>query len=165
MGKSLGDLFDDTKTAEDMIALLQDTAARAVAQDIEAHKQIWQEMKPDEREASLTRAVGWATRRAGHRIKCPACGCPALIRGSSYGVVATEVREDVIVQRQMMLPSSFECVACHLNISGLSKLSACGLGDAFTATSRVSAADFFDLHTEEELEEAQAGSLEDDYNE
>jgi hypothetical protein len=68
-----------------------------------------------------------------------------------------------------MLPSSFECVACHLKISGLSKLSACGLGDAFTATSTVSAADFFGLHTEEELEEARAGSieqeLEEDYNE
>jgi hypothetical protein len=162
-------LFDDPKTAENMIASLQDIAAKAVAQDIEAHKEIWQKKKPDEREASLARAVGRATRRAGHRTKCPACGSPALIRGSSHGVVTTEVGEDVIVQRQMMLPSSFECVACHLKISGLSKLSACGLGDAFTATSTVSAADFFGLHTEEELEEARAGSieqgLEEDYNE
>ena len=39
------------------------------------------------------------------------------------------------MQRQTMLPSSFECLACKLKISGISKLSACGLGDAFTATS------------------------------
>ncbi len=157
MGKSLGDLFDDPDTAENMIVSLQDTAAKAVAKDIEGHKQIWQEKEPDEREASLARAVAWATRRAGHRIECPACGSPALIRGSSHGVVTTEVREDVIVQRQTKLPSSFECVACHLEISGLSKLSACGLGDAFTATSRISAADFFGLHTEEELETGDSG--------
>jgi hypothetical protein len=53
-----------------------------------------------------------------------------------------------------MLPSSFECVACNLKISGISKLSACGLGDAFTATSTFSASKFFGLYTEEELEEA-----------
>jgi hypothetical protein len=168
MGKSLDDLFDHPKTAEEMIASLRDIAAKAVAQDIEAHKGIWEKKKPDERKASLAQAVAAATRRAGHRTKCPACGSPAVIRGSSHGVVSTEVGEDVIVQRQTMLPSSFECVACDLKISGLSKLSACGLGDAFTATSRVSAAEFFGLHTEEELEEARAGSPEedgDDFNE
>jgi hypothetical protein len=168
MGKGLEDLFDDPKTAEEMIASLQDIAAKAVARDIEAHKQIWQDKKPDEREASLAQAVAWATRRTGHRTKCPACGSPALIHGSSQGVVTTEVSEDVIVQRQTMLPSSFQCVACDLKISGLSKLSACGLGDAFTGTSTVSAADFFGLHTDEELEEARAGSLgleEEDFNE
>lgn len=165
MGKGLDDLFDDPKTAEEMIASLQDTAAKAVAQDIEAHKQIWQQKKPDEREVSLAQAVARVTRHAGHRTKCPACGSPALIRGSSQGVVTTQVGEDVIVQKQTMVPSSFQCVACNLKISGLSKLSACGLGDAFTATSTVSAAAFFGLYTEEELEEARAGSIEEDFNE
>jgi hypothetical protein len=169
--KSLADLFDDPETAEDMIASLQDTAAKAVAQDIEAHKQIWEKKKPEERKASLAQAVAKANRHVGHRTKCPACGSPALIRGSMQGVVTTEVGEDVIVQKQTMLPSSFECVACDLKISGLSKLSACGLGDAFTGTSTLSAAAFFGLHTDEELEEARASSPEseedgyDDFNE
>jgi hypothetical protein len=169
MGKSLDDLFNDPKTAEHMIASLQDTAAKAVAQDIEAHKQIWLDKKPNELEASLAQAVAWATRHAGHRAICPACGSPALIRGSGRGAVTTEIGEDVIVQRQTMLPSSFECVACDLKISGLSKLSACGLGDAFTATSTSSAAEFFGLHTDEELDEVRATShepeWEEDYNE
>ena len=55
-----------------------------------------------------------------------------------------------------MLPSSFECIACGLRISGISKLSACGLGDAFTKTSKLSVAEFFGLYTEDELEEARA---------
>jgi hypothetical protein len=160
VGKSLGDLFDDPKTAEDMIGSLKDTAAKAVAQEIEAHKQIWGDKNPDERKACQAQAVAWATRHAGHRATCPACGSPGLIRGSRHGVVTTELGEDLIVQKQTMLPSSFECVACGLKFSGLSKLSACGLGDAFTATSTSSAAEFFGLHTDEELEEARAGSLE-----
>jgi hypothetical protein len=165
MGKSLGDLFDDPKAAEHMIASLQDSAAKAVAKDVEAQKQLWQKKNSVQREASLAQAVAWATRHAGHRVTCPACGSPALVRGSGQGVVTTEIGEDMIVQRQTMLPSSFECVACGLKISGFSKLSACGLGDAFTATSTSAAAEFFGLHTEEELAEAQATSLEPEWEE
>jgi len=44
-----------------------------------------------------------------------------------------------------MLPSSFECTACSLKVSGYSKLNACGLGDAFIATSHYGAAEYFDL--------------------
>jgi hypothetical protein len=67
-----------------------------------------------------------------------------------------------------MLPSSFECIACGLKILGLSKLSACGLGDAFSARSTYSAAEFFGLYTEEEIEEARKeppDHYEEDFNE
>ena len=53
-----------------------------------------------------------------------------------------------------MLPSAFECIACGLKISGLSKLSACGLGDAFTSTTRMTPAEYFGLYTEQDLEQA-----------
>ncbi len=167
MGKSLDDLFDDAKTAEEMIALLEDAAAKAVEQDIKAHKQVWQNKTAEEREIALAQATAWAMRQAGHRAECPACGSPSLIPGSPQGAVTTEIGEDMIVQRQTTLPSSFECVACGLRIRGLSKLSACGLGDAFTATSSFSAAEFFGLHTDEELEQARAEypEWEEDFNE
>jgi hypothetical protein len=47
------------------------------------------------------------------------------------------------------------------------RLSACGLGDAFTETSVYTAAEFFELYTEEDLEEARAGmpEYEPDFNE
>lgn len=168
MDKGLGDLFDDPEKAEEMITSLRDTAAKAVAGDIAAHKRVWEQKSSDEREASLKQAVAWATRRMGHRAKCPACGSPALIRGSGQGTVTTEVGEDMVLQKQTMVPSSFECVACGLKISGLSKLSAAGLGDAYTATSTWSAAEFFGLHTDEELEEARGlaePEWEEDFNE
>lgn len=169
MGKALGDLFDNSKAAEDLVASLQDTAAKAVEQDIEKHKKVWENKGPAEKEASLAQAISWASRHAGHRTKCPACSSPSLIHGSSHGDVSTEVGDEVVVQKQRMLPSSFECIACNLRISGLSKLTACGLGDAFTASSRFSVAEFFGLHTDEELEEARAEGaeppFEDDFNE
>jgi hypothetical protein len=111
-------------------------------------------------------ATAWATREAGHRVTCPACGSSALVQGSPSGSVATEVREDEVVQRQKMLPSSFSCIACGLRISGLSRLTACGLGDAFTARTPFSIADFFGLYTEDDLERARReNALEPDFNE
>ena len=167
MGKTLDDLFKDPSEAEAMISLLKETAAKAVQRDIKAHEQVWQKKIPDEKDAALARATTWATRQAGHRVKCPACGSPSLVQGSPQGTVTTKVVEDQIVQTQGMLPSSFECVACDLRISGLSRLTACGLGDAFTATSSYWAADYFMLYTEQDLAEARAEipEPEEDFNE
>ena len=48
-----------------------------------------------------------------------------------------------MVETQQYLPSKFECVACQLKISGLSPLTACGLGDTFTATFTYELADYY----------------------
>ena len=172
MDKTLGDLFSDPGAAEEMISSFEDTAAKAVRQDIEEHRRLFENKIAEEQETSLAQATVWATQHAGHRTKCPACGSPALIHGSRHGAVTTEISEDMIVQTQSMMPSSFECVACDLRISGLSKLSASGLGDEFTATSSSLASDFFGLYTEKEFEQALAESspewesdFEPDFNE
>lgn len=100
MGKNLGDLFDDPKTAEDLITSLKDTAAKAVQQDIKAHKEIWEGKSSEEQAASLAQATSWASRHVGHRTKCPACDSPSLIHGSSHGPVTTDIGDDMVVQRQ-----------------------------------------------------------------
>lgn len=166
MGRELSDLFSDSAAAQEMINSLEDAAAKAVNQDINAHAQVWKNKEDNERDAAAAQAETWAIRQAGHRVNCPSCGSRALVRGNASGTVATEVTSDVVVQRQTMLPSSFECVACGLRISGLSKLSACGLGDAFSAKSTYSAAEFFGLYTEDELEEArnEMPEFEPDFN-
>lgn len=83
------------------------------------------------------------------------------------GEVSTKILDDEFQQRQNMLPSAFERFACGLKIVGHSKLSACGLGDVFTSKSTYLPAAFFELYTEEDLEEArQEGSyFEEDFNE
>jgi hypothetical protein len=169
MDKNLGDFFSDPDSVQAMIVALRDTAAKAVAREIEAHKKIWKDKSADDQKLAREQAVVWATRHKGHRVACPACESPAIIRGSGQGSVTTLIDEGEVVQKQTMLPASFECVACGLKISGLSKLSACDLGDAFIATSTLSPAEYFELHTDEELEEARASSgepeFEEDFNE
>jgi hypothetical protein len=167
VGKTLNDFFADATSANKLIAALRDTAARAVGQDIDAHRQIWKKKSDSDQKLAREQAAVWANRHAGHRVDCPACASPALIRGSGQGSVSTVISDDEVVQKQNMLPSSFECIACGLKISGLSKLSACGLGDAFIATTTLSPAEYFNLHTDEELDEvrARAESAEPEYEE
>ncbi|MBC7101606.1 MAG: hypothetical protein H5U13_00035 [Parvibaculum sp.] len=145
MGLELENFVADPRAARMMIESLEDEAAKAVQQDIKAHAQVWQNKEPEEREDAKTQALSWAIKQSGHRVVCPACGCTALVQGSPSGIVATSVNDDEVRQKQAMLPTAFECIACGLRISGLSKLSACGLGNAFTATSTYSAAEFFGL--------------------
>jgi hypothetical protein len=166
-GRDLSSFVSDPQTAQSMIDSLEDAATKAVAQDIRALAQVWSDKDEEEKRKATAQATAWAMRQTGHRVACPACGSPALVRGNPSGTVATSVNEDEVVQRQTMLPSAFECIACGLRISGLSKLSACGLGDAFTAKSTYSAAEFFGLYTEEDLEEArnEMANYEEDFNE
>ena len=62
---------------------------------------------------------------------------------------------DVITEKQHFLPAQFECVACGLKMTGLSHLSAAGLGDGFTATTVYDAAELY----------AQEPEFEPDFNE
>jgi hypothetical protein len=165
LGKPLEELFKDPKLAGEMIASLKDSAAKSVEKDIHDHAEIWGKKDADERDVLKDQATTWASRHKGHRAACPACGCSALLRGSPQGSVSTDIRQDIVVQKQTMLPSAFECVACGLKISGLSKLSACGLGDAFVSTTNLSPAEFFGLYTEQDLDEARASAAEPEYEE
>lgn len=167
----LADFVQDPDNAIAMIESLQDAAAKAVNQDIKAHAKVWENKTEDERNNAILQATTWATRHTGHRTECPSCNSPALLQGSPSGEVTTSLDEDEIVQKQTMLPSSFECIACGLKVSGYSKLSACGLGDAFSEKTTYTAAEFFELYTEDDLEEAreegrsESGEYEPDFNE
>jgi len=168
MGKELADFVSDPGSAKAMIESLEDAAAKAVQQDINAHSKVWSNKSDTDRQASMTQAIAWATRQRGHRVTCPACHSPALVQGTASGDVATTVVDYEVTQRQGVIPSSFECIACGLRILGLSKLAAAGLGDAFAETSTYTPEEFFDLHTEDELEEARRQgqpAYEDDFNE
>lgn len=170
MGKSLADFVKDHKHAESLIESISDAAAKSVTQDISAHSKVWSNKSLEEKDEAVLQATAWATRQSGHRVSCPACKSTALLHGSPIGAVSTKIEEDEVIQRQSMLPSSFECIACGLKISGFSKLSACGLGNAFSEKTVYTAAEFFDLYTEYDLQEARneveaSYSYEPDFNE
>lgn len=159
-GEELTFIFgsEEAEIAADLIKSLEDKAARTVGSTIEAHRAEWDSKSPDEKELLTRQAEALSSRHVGHRVKCPSCSNRALLQGSSFGAPTQTLEDDVIVERQSMLPSTFECSACGLKISGYSKLNACGLGDAFMATSRYGAAEYFDLVDPEQL-------YDDDFNE
>jgi len=167
MGKSLSDFIEDSEQAKSLIESLEDAAAKAVTQDIKAHAKVWENKSEEEQKSALLQATTWATRHAGHRVECPSCKSEALLQGSASGAVSTKIEDDEVIQRQTMLPSSFECIACGLKITGFSKLTSCGLGDAFSEKTIYTAAEFFELYTEDEVEQArkEAFEYEPDFNE
>ncbi|MDC0833287.1 hypothetical protein POG22_09750 [Geitlerinema sp. CS-897] len=167
MDKSLSDFVKDSDQANSMIESLKDAAAKAVRQDINAHAKVWNNKSAEDRQEAISQANAWATRQSGHRVECPACKSPSLLQGSPSGKVSTKIVENEVIQQQSMLPSSFECIACRLKISGFSKLSSCGLGDAFSATTTYTPAEFFELYTEEDLEKRleDVSDYEPDFNE
>jgi len=172
LDKELDDFVSNPNKAQEYINSLNDAETKAVEQDIQKHSEEWKAKSEDERDAVELKAQTWATRDAGHRTQCPACSSPALLQGSPTGPVTKTIKDDKIIRQQDIFPTHFECIACGLKITGFSKLSACGLGDYFKATKTYTAAEFFDLYTEDDLESARDEAREeerydheDDYNE
>lgn len=145
MGEALPTLVGDeeSKLASELISASKDESAKAVAKAISAHRTVWEAKRAEEKAKLAQQASVWATRQAGHRIACPACGNNALVQGEPISQPLRKLDGDVIVETQEYLPSKFECVACQLKISGLSQLSACGLGATYKSTSTYDAADYY----------------------
>jgi hypothetical protein len=96
-----------------------------------------------ERLRGADQASIWAIKQTGHRVKCPACDCDALLSGAPIDAPIRTIDGDEITEVQQKLPSRFECIACGLKISGLPQLAACGLGDAYKTTSIYDAAEYY----------------------
>lgn len=140
------------KEAELHIVALEDESAKSVKGTINARKTIWGEKPEEERVTQSRQAEILSMRHDGHRVNCPACNSVALVQGSSTRPPKTIVKDDGITEKQTMLPSSFECVACGLKISGYSKLVACGLGNTYISTNHYDAIEYFEIDIEEEMD-------------
>lgn len=159
VGVPMAQIFglEEASTAATLIKALKDDAAKAVKGTINAHKTIWEEKDVEERNKLEKQAETLSSRADGHRVACPACHSVGLVQGAPAGPVATTFKDGMIVLRQPMLPSHFECKACGLKIIGYSKLSACGLGGTFTSTFSYEPAEFF----EDEFRDRWSGMDED----
>ena len=137
--ESLGDSLDrflgsaEACVATAMIEAAQDESAKSIGKEISAHKTVWDNKSDEEKEPLVLQSSTWATRQSGHRVPCPACNCVAILSGSAIAAPSQTFTDDEIIETQEYLPSRFECVACNLKISGLSQLSAAGLGDPYIA--------------------------------
>lgn len=163
VNESLDSLFDEetTKRANEEIAALKDDTAKAVKGTINAHKTVWEQKTDEERSLAAKQAKTTSLRHYGHRVHCPSCGSTALLQGKATGAAKRSVDEDGIIERQVMKPESFHCVACGLKIAGYSKLLVAGLGDTYLSTSHYDAMEYFEI----DLDEHARSMMEDDNNE
>lgn len=145
MGLSLPDFIgqDEANVAAKLIAAAADESAKAVLGDLEAHKKAWGAKHNEERAALSQAAAVWATRQAGHRVACPACASQALVAGEPVTSPVQTLEDDEIKETQEYLPSRFECIACGLKISGLSRLAVVGLSDRYKKTQVYDAAQYY----------------------
>lgn|GEM_PF-528160 len=134
---------DEAKTAAKLMAAAADQTAKAVAGTISAYKKVWDAREVAERKSLAEQAALWATKRVGHRVICPACGSTSLVTGEPFSAPQKTFKDDLIVEVQQYLPSKFECVACGMKISGLSHLSAAGVGDAYKQTRTYDPAEYY----------------------
>lgn len=145
MRMSLSDYIgeNETKVANKLIAAADDDRAKAVLGDIEACKKLWRDKAEEERVTLSQSSTIWATRQAGHRVVCPACASQALVVGEPVTSPVKTLNEDLITETQEHLPNRFECIACGLKISGLSRLVVAGLGERYKKTQIYDAAEYY----------------------
>jgi hypothetical protein len=139
---------DEAETAQKLIAAFADSAAKAVKAMIATHVKSWADLKQDERTKASTLATLWATKHAGHRVICPACKSDALVTGEPVNAPKKSIDGDFITEKQEHLPNRFECIACSLKVSGLSHLTAAGLGDVYVQTQSYDASDYYSSASE-----------------
>lgn len=145
MGMNLSDFVgdDEANVAKQLIAAAADDSAKAVKGEVEAHKKVWLAKAEEERGTLSGQAAVWATRQAGHRVTCPACGSNALVRGEPVSAPTRRLGDGEITETQEYLPNQFECIACGLKIPGLSRLTVVGLTDRYKKTQTYDAAEYY----------------------
>jgi len=145
MGMTLEDFVgqDEAKVAKQLISAAADDSAKAVKGDVEAHKKVWLAKAEKERITLSASASLWATRQAGHRADCPACGSQALVIGEPVSAPVQRLNDSLITETQEYLPNQFECIACGLKIAGLSRLTVVGLSDRYKKTQTYDAAEYY----------------------
>jgi len=66
-----------------------------------------------------------------------------LVQGEPVSAPSQKLEDDEITETQEYLPAQFECIACGLKITGLSKLAVAGLSDRYKKTNTYDAAEYY----------------------
>ena len=147
MDKGLTDILTDDELATSLkrIDALNDKNSDEAQKIVLAHKQVWSNKSDSSRKNAGKQALVWAKKQDGHRVNCPSCNSVGLLYGEPASSPKRSMEEDNVVEKFESLPTSFECIACDLKLSGLSKLTAVGLGERFQTKETFDFADFYEM--------------------
>lgn len=145
MGMTLKDFWgqEEAEVAQKLIDAAADDGAKAVRGEVDAHRKVWLSKSDEERDTLTRQAAVWATRQTGHRVDCPACTSTALVSGDPVAAPVQRLVNGEIIHTQEYLPNQFQCVACTLKISGLSRLAVVGLSDRYKKTQVFDPAEYY----------------------
>lgn len=155
MDKEFSEFLDDSDitTAEKLIEVLNDQASNSAKEIVVAYKKVWENKDKIQKNEAQYRSKLWAKKQDGHITTCPSCGSECLVVGEQESSPKRKMDDDKVIEKYESLPTHLECIACDLKISGLSKLSAIGLGERFLSTKTYDFAEFYelqDIHSEYE---------------
>lgn len=148
--KNLQELFgeDEATVAQDIISELDKQVKQYVRTQIHAYEKVFNDKLVEDKEALRTFAEqqGEAlSHKKHHKVKCPACSCTATVQGNEYGKEQIENKEDEIITRRSVTPTSFSCPACGLKLNGYAQLSAAGVADHYTNRTHYTPQEFYEL--------------------
>jgi hypothetical protein len=148
--ESLKSLFgeDESKVAEEILGKVESDVISHVKSSIAAHARVFETKDADERVklAEIAQIDSDKLSHKGHhRVKCPSCQCTATVQGATYGGERLEHKDGMIIVRESVVPTKFNCLGCGLKLSGYQELVAAGVGDHYTNRSEYDPPDYYEL--------------------
>ncbi|OWF69053.1 hypothetical protein B4901_08440 [Yersinia frederiksenii] len=148
--RNLIDLFgeDEATVAQEIISELDKQVIQYVKTQINAYEKVFNDKLEEEKETLriLAEQQGETlSHNKHHKVKCPACSCTATVQGSEYGKEQIENKENEIITRRSVIPTSFLCPACGLKLNGYAQLAAAGVADHYTNRTHYTPQEFYEL--------------------
>ena len=148
--KSLQDLFgeDEAKVAENIISGLDKEVEQHVKSQINAYKKVFNDKLSEDKEKFRILAEQQSedlSHKKHHKVRCPACLCTATVQGYECGKEHIENRENEIITRITVNPTTFSCTACGLKLNGYAQLSVAGVADHYTNRTHYTPEEFYGL--------------------
>jgi hypothetical protein len=156
--KSLADLLgaEEAAAAAKMIAASEEKVLGDVKKSIAEAKKLFEALGIAAQEnLKKTNALQMHASKGKH-VVCPACGCDAIVRGEKVSVKKTQVNDETgtLYRRTLILPTSLECLCCHLSLRGHGALHAADMGGNHEIVEEVDPAEYFGIEqpSEEDMQ-------------
>nr|NJM04135.1 hypothetical protein [Desulfobacula sp.] len=156
IGETMESLFgeDEAKVAKSALEGDRNDTKQRVLTKISSHKSVFESKPEPERELALAVADKEANGLAYqgyHRVKCPACGGTAIVKGNAFGKEIVSDQNGDIAVRQAVSPNFFACSACQLKLEGYAELEVCGLGGHYTRRTTFTPSEYYGLIEPDDL--------------
>lgn len=148
--ESLESLFgeEEAKVASDTIIENRNDVKQKVESSIASHRRVFENGSEPDRTKATEEAERLGEELSGqrhHRVDCPACQCVATVQGRAFGKEHVSHEDDFIIERQAVIPTSFECSACGLKLEGYAQLDVAGLGGRYQRRTTWTPDDYYGL--------------------